>query len=420
MMKRMNDVEEFDPEIAQVIKDEMKRQEEGAEMIASENFVSRAVMQTMGTVLTNKYSEGYPNRRYYSGNKFIDKSESLAIERAKKLFNCDHANVQSHSGSSANASVYLALLQPGDTILGMSLDHGGHLTHGSKVNFSGKYFNFIHYGVKDDGYIDMEEVEKMAMEHKPKMILAGFSAYSRTLDFPRFKEIADKCGAYLMSDIAHIAGLIAAKVLPSPFPYCDVVTTTTHKTLRGPRGAMILCKEEFKKKIDSAVFPGSQGGPLDHVIAAKAVAFKEALMPEFKVYQEQVVKNAKILSETLIENGINVVSGGTDNHLVLIDISSLDLGGKVAENALDEVMIYTNKNMIPNDKRSPFDPSGIRVGTPALTTRGLKEEEMKLIATYIAETLKNHDDEEKKTEIKSKVKELISNFPLYPGLSILK
>ena len=429
-MNRMNDLEAFDPKISQVIKNEIKRQEEGAEMIASENFVSRAVLQAMGSVLTNKYSEGYPNKRYYGGNEFIDISENLCIERAKKLFNAEHANVQSHSGSQANAAVYLALLNPGDTILGMDLSSGGHLTHGCPVNFSGKYFKIIGYGLNKEFTIDMDEVERLAIEHKPKIIIAGFSAYTGVLDFKRFREIADKCGAYLMADIAHIAGIIAAGLHPSPFPHCDVVTTTTHKTLRGPRGAMILCKIEDRldpegkknlaRKIDSGVFPGSQGGPLNHVIAAKAVAFKEAMEPNFREYQQQVIRNAKKLAESLVTNGIKIIGKGTENHIVLIDLTELNIGGKIAEKTLDEVHIFTNKNVIPNDPRGPFDPSGIRLGTPALTTRGLKEPEMQTIGRYIAEALKNNDNPRIKEDIKEKILELMLKFPLYPNLGILE
>ncbi|OVE74621.1 serine hydroxymethyltransferase [archaeon D22] len=426
----MEDLEQSDPEVAEIVKKEIQRQEEGAEMIASENFVSKAVLQAMGSVLTNKYSEGYPGKRYYGGNEYVDVTENLAIERAKEIFGAEHANVQPHSGSQANAAAYMALVNPGDTVLGLSLDAGGHLTHGSPVNFSGKFYNIIPYGLGEDDLIDMEEVRRLAIEHKPKMIIAGFSAYPRALDFKKFREIADEVGAYLMADIAHIAGLVAAGVHPSPFPHCDVVTTTTHKTLRGPRSGLILCqkadrlnpdaKRNIARRIDSAVFPGLQGGPLDHVIAAKAVAFKEALQPEFKAYQEQVVKNAKALAAGLIENGIKLVSGGTDNHLVLIDLSPLGIGGKQAENALDEVHIFTNKNTIPNEPRSPFDPSGIRIGTPALTTRGLVEEDMKVIARCIATTLKNTEDDAIKAEIKSEVMAVVKKYPLYPGLEILK
>lgn len=429
-MNRMDDIEISDPEVAEIIKKEIKRQEEGAEMIASENFVSKAVLQAMGSVLTNKYSEGYPGKRYYGGNEFVDVTETLAIERAKQIFGCDHANVQPHSGSQANAAAYMALVNPGDTVLGLSLDAGGHLTHGSPVNFSGKFYNMVAYGLDKNGIIDMEQVRSLAMEHKPKMIIAGFSAYPRALDFKKFREIAEECGAYLMADIAHIAGLVAAGVHESPFPHCDVVTTTTHKTLRGPRSGLILCqkgdrldpdtKRDIARRIDSAVFPGLQGGPLDHVIAAKAVAFKEALLPEFKTYQQQVVKNAKALAKGLLEEGIDLVSGGTDNHLVLIDLTKLGIGGKQAEHALDEVHIFTNKNSIPNEPRSPFDPSGIRIGTPALTTRGLVESDMAIIAKCIATTLKNTENADVKAQVKTEIMSLISNYPLYPGLTILR
>jgi len=416
-----------DPEVYNAIEGELKRARQGIELIASENFVSLAVLQTAGTVLTNKYSEGYPSKRYYGGNEFVDVTENLAIERAKQLFGAEHVNVQSHAGSQANMAAYFAILNPGDTILGMNLAHGGHLTHGSPVNFSGKLYNIVPYGVeKDNGIINMDEVEKLALEHKPKLILAGFSAYPRKLDFKRFKEIADKVGAYLMADIAHVAGLIAAKIYPDPVPYCDIVTTTTHKTLRGPRGAIIMCKEEDRlnpddkknlaRKIDSAVFPGMQGGPLDHIIAAKAVAFKEALQPEFVEYQKQVVKNAQVLAETLQDNNIGVVSDGTDNHLILIDLTNLACTGKEAELALDNANIYTNKNMIPFDPATPFNPSGIRIGTPALTTRGMKEEEMRLIGTWISDVLKNFDNVDVITNIQKEVLELCEKFPLYPEL----
>jgi len=416
-----------DPEVYNAIEGELKRARQGIELIASENFVSLAVLQTAGTVLTNKYSEGYPSKRYYGGNEFVDVTENLAIERAKKLFGAEHVNVQSHAGSQANMAAYFAILNPGDTILGMNLAHGGHLTHGSPVNFSGKLYNIVPYGVeKDSGIIDMDEVEKIALEHKPKLILAGFSAYPRKLDFKRFREIADKVGAYLMADIAHVAGLIAAKIYPDPVPYCDIVTTTTHKTLRGPRGAIIMCKEEDRlnpddkknlaRKIDSAVFPGMQGGPLDHIIAAKAVAFKEALQPEFVEYQKQVVKNAQVLAETLQDNNIRVVSDGTDNHLILIDLTNLACTGKEAELALDNANIYTNKNMIPFDPATPFNPSGIRLGTPALTTRGMKEEEMRLIGTWISDVLKNFDNVDVITNIQKEVLELCEKFPLYSEL----
>ena len=426
-MIKIEQLKNQDPEVYNAIEGELKRARQGIELIASENFVSLAVLQTAGTVLTNKYSEGYPSKRYYGGNEFVDVTENLAIERAKQLFGAEHVNVQSHAGSQANMAAYFAILNPGDTILGMNLAHGGHLTHGSPVNFSGKLYNIVPYGVeKDNGIINMDEVEKLALEHKPKLILAGFSAYPRKLDFKRFKEIADKVGAYLMADIAHVAGLIAAKIYPDPVPYCDIVTTTTHKTLRGPRGAIIMCKEEDRlnpddkknlaRKIDSAVFPGMQGGPLDHIIAAKAVAFKEALQPEFVEYQKQVVKNAQVLAETLQDNNIGVVSDGTDNHLILIDLTNLACTGKEAELALDNANIYTNKNMIPFDPATPFNPSGIRIGTPALTTRGMKEEEMRLIGTWISDVLKNFDNVDVITNIQKEVLELCEKFPLYPEL----
>ena len=390
-------------------------------MIASENFVSKAVLEATGSVLTNKYAEGYPNKRYYGGNEYIDQSESLAIERAKKLFGAEHANVQPHSGSSANMEAYFAVAELHDTILGFSLAHGGHLTHGHPINFSGKFYNFVSYGVdKKTEKIDLDEVKNQALIHKPKIILAGASAYSRKIDFTKFKKIADEIGAYLMVDMAHIAGLIAAKLHPDPVPYADIITTTTHKTLRGPRGAMILCKKEDRihpedkknlaQKIDSAVFPGMQGGPLEHVISAKAVAFKEALSNDFVEYQKQVLKNAKILESKFKENDIRIISGGTDNHLLLLDMSSLGLSGKEAENLLDQAYIFTNKNMIPFDKRKPMDPSGIRLGTPALTTRGLKEKDMEYIADIIIYTLKNKKASE---DNKKKVLELMKNFPLY-------
>ena len=416
-----------DPEVYEAVRKELKREREGVELIASENFVSRAVLEAMGTVLTNKYSEGYPNKRYYSGNEFIDITESLAIERAKKLFGAEHVNVQPHAGSQANMETYFAILELKDTILGMDLAHGGHLTHGSSVNFSGKFYNFISYGVDPTTKVlDMEAVRKIALEVNPKLILAGFSAYPRTLDFKAFREIADEVGCYLMADIAHIAGLVAAKVIPDAIPYCDVVTTTTHKTLRGPRGAMIMCKEEDRlrpndkknlaKKIDSAVFPGMQGGPLDHIIAAKAVAFGEALKPDFVEYQKQILKNAQALATSLMENGVDLVTDGTDNHLMLIDLTKKNLGGKEAESALDECCIFTNKNMIPFDTRSPFNPSGIRIGTPAPTTRGLKESEMKLVGESIAKVLDNIDNTELKQRVKQDILELAGKFPLYQGM----
>jgi glycine hydroxymethyltransferase len=426
----MSFLSKFDPEIADAIENEINRQRSGLEMIASENIVSRAVLEAMGTPLTNKYSEGYPGKRYYGGNQFIDVSENLAIDRAKKIFGAEHANVQPHSGSQANAAAYLALLNPGDKILAMNLAHGGHLSHGSPVNFSGKFYNVVFYGVnKDTGRIDMDEVKKIALAEKPKLILTGASAYPREIDFAAFRKIADEVGAYLMADIAHIAGLVAAKIHPDPIPVCDVVTTTTHKTLRGPRGALILSKtadrlrpedkKNLAQKIDSAVFPGMQGGPLEHVIAAKAVAFLEALQPDFIEYQKQIVKNAKVLADTLLTGGLKLVSGGTDNHLILIDLTETGLAGKQVEDALDEVEIYVNKNMIPYDTRKPLDPSGVRLGTPTLTTRGMKEEEMKLVGEMIVKIIKNISDENIKKEVRESVRELVTKFPIYPGLSVL-
>ena len=410
----MKNLKETDPKIAKILEQELKRQRDGAEMIASENFVSLAVLQTVGSVLTNKYAEGYPSKRYYGGNEFIDQSEQLAIDRAKELFGAEHANVQPHAGSQANMEAYFALAELGDTILGFSLADGGHLTHGHPINFSGKFYNFVSYGVnKETELIDMEEVRAQAIKHKPKIILAGASAYSRQIDFKPFRDIADEVGAYLMVDMAHIAGLIAVGIHPDPVPYADVVTTTTHKTLRGPRGAMILCKKELAKKIDSAVFPGMQGGPLEHVIAAKAVAFGEALKPEFKDYQTQVIKNCKTLENKFRAADIKMVSDGTDNHLIMIDITPLGLSGKEAETLLDQVNIFTNKNMIPFDKRTPFNPSGIRLGTAALTSRGLKEKEIAIIADILIDTLKTKQATE---ENKNKIVNLMKQFELYPEL----
>ena len=400
-----------DMEIAEAIKAELGRQRANIELIASENFVSSAVMEAMGTPLTNKYAEGYPGKRYYGGCEKVDIVENLAIERAKKLFGCDHVNVQPHSGASANTAVYFALLKPGDTILGMNLNHGGHLSHGSPVNISGSYFNVVPYGVDDNGFIDYDEFERIAKEAKPKLIVAGASAYARTIDFERISKIAKSVGAYMMVDIAHIAGLVAAGYHPSPVPYADVVTTTTHKTLRGPRGGMIMCKEELAKAIDKAVFPGTQGGPLMHIIAAKAVCFKEALQPEYKEYIGQVVKNASTLAKALIDRGINIVSGGTDNHLMLVDLRSLNLTGKEAEKLLDEVGVTCNKNTIPNDPQSPFITSGLRLGTPAITSRGFKEDDMVEVAEIIAMTLK--DFEANKEEAKARVRKLTEKYPLY-------
>lgn len=410
----MYDFEEIvktDPEIANAIKDEMNRQNSHIELIASENWVSKAVMAAMGSPLTNKYAEGYPGKRYYGGCQCVDVVEDLARERAKKLFGCEYVNVQPHSGAQANMAVMFAMLEPGDKIMGMNLDHGGHLTHGSPVNLSGKYFDVAHYGVDENGFIDYDEVLRIAKEHKPKLIVAGASAYARTIDFKRFREIADEVGAYLMVDIAHIAGLVAAGLHPSPIPYAHVTTTTTHKTLRGPRGGMIMCSEEMNKKFNfnKAVFPGIQGGPLMHVIAAKAVCFEEALKPEYKEYMEQVVKNAQALSEGLMKRGIKIVSGGTDNHLMLIDLSETEISGKELEKRLDDAHITANKNTIPNDPRSPFVTSGVRLGTPAVTTRGMLEEDMDKIAEIIALVIESEDNVEK---AKAMVAKLTDKYPL--------
>ncbi|HLO25097.1 MAG TPA: serine hydroxymethyltransferase [Geobacteraceae bacterium] len=410
----MSILETFDPEVADAIRSETRRQEYNLELIASENFVSEAVLEAQGSVLTNKYAEGYPGKRYYGGCHHVDVVETLAIERAKQLFGADHANVQPHAGSQANMAVYFSVLKPGDTILGMNLSHGGHLTHGSPVNFSGKFFNVVPYGVtKDTQTIDYDEVERLALEHRPKMIVVGASAYPRIIDFAAFRTIADKVGAVIMVDMAHIAGLVAAGLHPNPVPHAEFVTTTTHKTLRGPRGGMILCREEFAKTLNSNIFPGIQGGPLMHVIAAKAVALKEALTPEFKVYQQQIVKNAATLAEGLKERGFRLVSGGTDNHLMLIDFTGTEITGKIAEEALDKAGITVNKNTVPFETRSPFVTSGIRIGTPAATTHGLKEPEMKDIATFIAEALQNCADEAKLAEINGRVNSLMKRFPMY-------
>ncbi|QUG40496.1 serine hydroxymethyltransferase [Psychrobacillus sp. INOP01] len=403
-----------DPAVYEAMLAEKKRQQSNIELIASENFVSEAVMEAQGSVLTNKYAEGYPGKRYYGGCEHVDVVENIARDRLKEIFGAEHANVQPHSGSQANMAVYMTALQPGDTILGMNLSHGGHLTHGSPVNFSGIQYNFIEYGVnKETELIDYEEVRRIAIEHKPKMIVAGASAYSRTIDFAKFREIADEVGAYLFVDMAHIAGLVAAGLHPNPVPHAHFVTSTTHKTLRGPRGGLILTTEEFAKKIDKTIFPGIQGGPLMHVIAAKAVAFGEAQKPEFKEYQAQVIANAKALADSLTAEGIRIVSGGTDNHVMLLDVSALELTGKVAEHVLDEVGITVNKNTIPFDTASPFITSGVRIGTPAVTSRGFKEAEMKEIASIIAKLLKNTDDAEVLKEAKERVATLTSNFPLY-------
>lgn len=410
-MYSLEEVRAVDPEIAAAIEAEMNRQNSHIELIASENWVSKAVMAAMGSPLTNKYAEGYSGKRYYGGCECVDVVENLAIERAKKIFGCEYVNVQPHSGAQANMAVQFAMLKPGDTIMGQNLAHGGHLTHGSPANFSGTYFNVVPYGVNDDGVLDYDEIRRIALECKPKMIIAGASAYARTLNFKRFREIADEVGAYLMVDIAHIAGLVAAGLHPSPIPYAHVTTTTTHKTLRGPRGGLILSSAEYAKKLNSAVFPGTQGGPLMHIIAAKAVAFKEALSDDFKVYQQNIIKNAKALSSGLQERGIDIVSKGTDNHLMLVDLRNLGLTGKAAEKMLDEVHITCNKNTIPNDPQSPFITSGLRLGTPAATTRGLNEADMDQVAEAIALCLKDFD--KNKDQAEAIVKALTDKYPLY-------
>lgn len=415
-MNLYENVKKSDPDVFEALMNEAGRQEEHIELIASENFVSPAVLEAAGSVLTNKYAEGYPGKRYYGGCEFVDVVENLAIDRAKELFGAEYVNVQPHSGSQANFAAYSAVLKHGDTILGMDLSHGGHLTHGSPVNFSGKFFNVIPYGVsRETETIDYDNVMKLAKEHKPKMIVVGASAYPRIIDFEAFRRVADSVGAYLMVDMAHIAGLVAAGCHPSPVPYADIVTTTTHKTLRGPRGGMILAKEQFGKAINSQVFPGCQGGPLMHVIAGKAVALKEALSVEFKDYQRQIVKNAAVLADTIRNGGFRIVSGGTDNHMMLIDVHSKGLTGKDCQNALENANITTNKNTIPFETLSPFITSGIRVGTPAVTTRGMKEEEMKIIGGFICEVLSGIADENKIAAVKSKVKELCARFPIYRG-----
>jgi glycine hydroxymethyltransferase len=402
-----------DPDVALAIQNELERQESGLELIASENYVSKAVLEAQGSIMTNKYAEGYPGKRYYGGCEFMDRVEELAVERAKAIFGADHANVQPHSGAQANMAAYLSVLEIGDTILGMSLPCGGHLTHGSPVNFSGKFFKVIPYGVrKEDERIDFDEVRKLTHEHKPKMIVAGHSAYPRILDPKPFSEIAKEVGAYLMVDMAHFAGLVAAGLHPNPVPYADFVTTTTHKTLRGPRGGMVLCKAEYAAKLNKTVFPFAQGGPLMHVIAAKAVALKEAQTPEFKVYQQQIVKNAAHLAKALMAHGFRLVSGGTDNHLLVVDVGAMNIEGKKAENALGEAGITVNKNAIPFDPRPPMVASGIRIGTPAVTTRGMKEKEMEKIADWIAEVLKNLDNERVKQRVHEEVKQLCAQFPL--------
>ncbi|ASN04062.1 serine hydroxymethyltransferase [Virgibacillus necropolis] len=410
----MEHVKKGDQELYQAIQNEKKRQHDKIELIASENFVSEAVMEAMGSVLTNKYAEGYPGKRYYGGCEHVDVVENLARDRAKQLFGAEHVNVQPHSGAQANMAVYFTVLEPGDTVLGMNLNHGGHLTHGSPVNFSGTLYNFVDYGVeKETEQLDYGVVLKKAQEVKPKLIVAGASAYSRHIDFAKFREIADTVGAYLMVDMAHIAGLVAAGLHQSPVEHADFVTTTTHKTLRGPRGGMILCKEEFAKKIDKTVFPGMQGGPLMHIIAAKATSFKEALTDDFKTYSKQIIENAKLLGDALVREGVRIVSGGTDNHLLLLDVKTLGLTGKVAEKVLDDIGITTNKNTIPFDAESPFVTSGIRIGTAAVTTRGFGKDEMEEIASIISFTLKNHEDEAALKEAADRVYALTNKHPLY-------
>lgn len=410
-MYDFDEIRNADPQIADVITSEMERQNSHIELIASENWVSKAVMAAMGSPLTNKYAEGYPGKRYYGGCQCVDVAEDLARERAKELFGCEYVNVQPHSGAQANMAVFFAMLTPGDTVMGMNLDHGGHLTHGSPVNMSGKYFNIVPYGVNDEGVIDYDNVLEIAKECKPKLIIAGASAYARTIDFKRFREIADEVGAYLMVDMAHIAGLVAAGLHPSPIPYAHVTTTTTHKTLRGPRGGMILSSNEVNEKFNfnKAIFPGIQGGPLMHVIAAKAVCFKEALQPEFKEYQEQIIKNAKALCESLQKRGVKIVSGGTDNHLMLVDLTEKDVSGKELEKRLDDAHITCNKNTIPNDPRSPFVTSGVRLGTPAVTTRGMKEDDMDKIAEIIAMVIESEENVETAKKLAA---ELTEKYPL--------
>jgi len=413
----LNFLDDVDPEIASAIRDELERQRNGLELIAAENFTSPAVMEAYNNVMTNKYAEGYPGKRYYGGCTFVDVAENLARDRCRALFGAEHVNVQPHSGSQANMAVYLALLKPGDTVMGMALDHGGHLSHGSPVNFSGKIYNVVHYGVnRETEMLDYGEMLDIAKKCSPKMIVTGASAYPRTIDFAALREVADEVGAYLMADIAHIAGLVAARVHPSPIPHADVVTTTTHKTLRGPRGGVVMCRQEIAPAIDRAVFPGVQGGPLMHVIAAKAVAFKEALAPEFKVYQQQIVRNAAVIARTLLERDFELVSGGTDNHLMLVKLLKMPYSGKDAEAALERAGITLNKNTIPFDPTSPFITSGIRIGTPAVTTRGMKEPEMVQIAEMIASVLRNIGDEKVIARVKDEVAELCLKFPLYPEL----
>ena len=409
-------IENYDDELWSSFKNESQRQEDHVELIASENYASNRILEAQGSVLTNKYAEGYPSKRYYGGCEHVDVAEELAIERAKKLFGAAYANVQPHSGSSANAAAFLALLKPNDVILGMSLDHGGHLTHGAKVNFSGRNYTSYQYGLHPETHdIDYDQVREMAIEHKPKLIIAGFSAFSGIVDWSKFREIADEVGAYFLVDMAHVSGLVAAGLYPSPIPYADVVTSTTHKTLRGPRSGIILAKEnpELHKKLNSAVFPGSQGGPLMHVVAAKAICFKEALDPEFKKYIKQVINNAKVMSQTIMSRGIDVVTGGTENHIVLVDLRSKNITGKDLERVLGEVNITVNKNSVPNDPKSPFVTSGVRLGTPAITTRGFKEKEVKLISNWICDIILNMDDNKKHEEIKKKISALCNKYPVY-------
>jgi len=405
----------YDPELWSAIENESRRQEEHIELIASENYASPRVLEAQGSVLTNKYAEGYPGKRYYGGCEFVDIAENLAIERVKQLYGADYANVQPHSGSQANAAVYMALLEPGETVLGMSLAHGGHLTHGAKVNFSGKIYHAVQYGIDDQGLLDYEEIERLALENKPKMIVAGFSAYSRVMDWARFRAIADQVGAYLMVDMAHVSGLIAAGMYPNPVPHAHVVTSTTHKTLRGPRGGIILAKSnpELEKKFQSLVFPGTQGGPAMHVIAAKAVAFKEALEPAFRTYQQQVVANARTMANTLMERGYSIVSGGTDNHLFLLSLIDKGMTGKAADAALGAANITVNKNAVPNDPQSPFVTSGIRIGTPAVTTRGFGEQECRDLANWIADVLDDHENPEVRDAVRAKVLDVCARFPVY-------
>ena len=411
-----NTIKDYDNELWASFQHEAERQEDHIELIASENYASKRILEAQGSLLTNKYAEGYPSKRYYGGCENVDIAENLAIDRAKELFKADYANVQPHSGSSANAAAYLALLQPNDTILGMSLDHGGHLTHGSKVNFSGRNYKSVQYGLHPETHdIDYDQVRSLAIEHKPKLIIAGFSAFTGIIDWKKFREIADETGAYFLVDMAHVSGLVAADLYPSPVPYADVVTSTTHKTLRGPRSGIILAKanEEIEKKLNSAVFPGSQGGPLMHVVAAKALCFKEALDPEFKIYIKQVMDNAKTMAETIMSNGIDIVSNGTENHIILVDLRSKGITGKDLERVLGSVNITVNKNSVPNDPASPFVTSGIRIGTPAATTRGFKEEEIIQVANWISDIINNFDNEELQKTIKEEVHKLTSNFPVY-------